>query len=51
MAALFVLVFIGGTALGWFARGFVVRQLWKSSLRFRRAAMGFSRRKGGGRME
>jgi hypothetical protein len=38
---------VGGFALGWFARGYVVRSMWKASLRFRRAAMGFSRQKGG----
>jgi hypothetical protein len=50
MIVLVVLAFIGGAGLGWFARGLVVRQMWKASLRFRRAAMGFSKQKRGDRI-
>jgi uncharacterized membrane protein YciS (DUF1049 family) len=47
MIALVFIAFAAGIAVGWFVRGLFVRQMWKASLRFRRAAMGFSRMKGG----
>ena len=47
MIALIIIAFVAGVGLGWFVRGLFVRQMWKASLRFRRAAMGFSRSKGG----
>lgn len=47
MIALIIIAFAAGSALGWFVRGLFVRQMWKASLRFRRAAMGLSKQKGG----